>query len=252
MAEIDIPFYPGLKIGVPSVPAIVEALAEGRYDVVHVCSPGPAGIGAWLLARVLELPRVGSYHTELGAYAGAAHRAGPARGAGQLRPRPLLRRLRRRPLAEPGERRSAWPSSGSIPSGSAAGTAASTCSASIPRRRDGRCSQSEVNVLYAGRLTKEKGVELLADAFLEAHRRDPALHLVLAGGGPEEELLRERLGDRATFLGWLSGDDLARAYASADVFPVRERNRDLRAGDPRGAGQRPAGRRGRPGRPARP
>jgi glycosyltransferase involved in cell wall biosynthesis len=31
-------------------------------------------------------------------------------------------------------------------------------------------------------------------------------------------LLRARLGEHATFLGWLSGDDLARAYASADVF----------------------------------
>ena len=70
VAEVDIPFYPGLKVGVPSLPAIVDALAEGRYDVIHLCSPGPAGIGAWLLARVLELPVLGSYHTELAAYAG--------------------------------------------------------------------------------------------------------------------------------------------------------------------------------------
>ena len=41
---------------------------------------------------------------------------------------------------------------------------------------------------------------------------------VLAGGGPEQELLRERLGERASFLGWLEGEELARAYASADIF----------------------------------
>ena len=41
---------------------------------------------------------------------------------------------------------------------------------------------------------------------------------MLAGGGPEEEALRERLGDHATFLGWLGGTELARAYASADAF----------------------------------
>ena len=41
---------------------------------------------------------------------------------------------------------------------------------------------------------------------------------MLAGGGPEEEALRERLGPHATFLGWLEDDDLARAYASADIF----------------------------------
>ena len=30
VAEVDVPFYPGLKVGVPSLPAVVEALAEGR------------------------------------------------------------------------------------------------------------------------------------------------------------------------------------------------------------------------------
>lgn len=47
---------------------------------------------------------------------------------------------------------------------------------------------------------------------------EPRLHLLLAGGGPEEGELRARLGEHATFLGWLEGDDLARAYASADLF----------------------------------
>jgi glycosyltransferase involved in cell wall biosynthesis len=51
-----------------------------------------------------------------------------------------------------------------------------------------------------------------------ARRRDPRLHLVLAGGGPEEDHLRDRLGEHATFLGWVGGDDLPRAYASADLF----------------------------------
>ncbi|MEA2127644.1 MAG: hypothetical protein QOJ85_535, partial [Solirubrobacteraceae bacterium] len=57
-----------------------------------------------------------------------------------------------------------------------------------------------------------------ADAFLAARERDPRLHLALAGGGPEEHVLRERLGEHATFLGWLEGDELATAYASADLF----------------------------------
>ena len=75
-----------------------------------------------------------------------------------------------------------------------------------------------VTVLYAGRLTREKGADLLASAFLAAREADPRLHLCLAGGGPEAGLLRERVGEHATFLGWLSGDELARAYATADVF----------------------------------
>ncbi len=38
------------------------------------------------------------------------------------------------------------------------------------------------------------------------------------GETPEEAALRERLGEKATFLGWLEDEELARAYASADVF----------------------------------
>jgi glycosyltransferase involved in cell wall biosynthesis len=75
-----------------------------------------------------------------------------------------------------------------------------------------------INVLYAGRITREKGADLLADAFLRARERNPRLRLVIAGGGPEQESLRERVGDAATFMGWLEGADLARAYASADIF----------------------------------
>ena len=67
--EVDIPFYAGLQVGVPSLPAIVEALAEGRYDVVHLCSPGPCGVAAAVIARVMEKPVLGSYHTELATYA---------------------------------------------------------------------------------------------------------------------------------------------------------------------------------------
>ncbi|HET9124192.1 MAG TPA: glycosyltransferase, partial [Solirubrobacteraceae bacterium] len=87
-----------------------------------------------------------------------------------------------------------------------------------PAHRDPALFAGERTVLYAGRLTREKGADLLADAFLAARVRDPRLHLVLAGGGPEEAMLRERLGEHATFLGWLEGEALARAYASADAF----------------------------------
>ncbi|HKH79366.1 MAG TPA: glycosyltransferase, partial [Solirubrobacteraceae bacterium] len=69
VAEIDVPYYPGLQIGVPSLPAAVQTLTDGAFDAIHVCSPGPAGVAGALLARALGLPLIGSYHTELTAYA---------------------------------------------------------------------------------------------------------------------------------------------------------------------------------------
>jgi glycosyltransferase involved in cell wall biosynthesis/predicted metal-dependent phosphoesterase TrpH len=222
VAEVDIPYYAGLQIGVPSVPAIVDALAEGRYDLVHLVSPGPTGIGAWLLARVLELPVLGSYHTELAAYAGL--RTGDRRletlanaalstfyGACDvvLSPSPASD-ARLRELGIDAGKIGRWDRGVDVERFDPALQTSGLF--------DGSSGLDSINVLYAGRLTKEKGVELLADAFLAARWRDPRLRLMLAGGGPEEDALRRRLGEAATFLGWLSGDELARAYASADAF----------------------------------
>ena len=70
VAEFEVPHYPGLRIGVPSLSAAVQTLAEGTFDLIHVCSPGPAGVAGALVSRGLGVPLVGSYHTELTAYAG--------------------------------------------------------------------------------------------------------------------------------------------------------------------------------------
>jgi phosphatidylinositol alpha 1,6-mannosyltransferase len=65
---------------------------------------------------------------------------------------------------------------------------------------------------YVGRLAPEKELELLAHV-----DRLPGIRLVLVGGGPEEARLTALLPG-AAFLGVLHGDELARAYATLDVF----------------------------------
>jgi glycosyltransferase involved in cell wall biosynthesis/predicted metal-dependent phosphoesterase TrpH len=217
VADVEIPFYAGLELGVPSLPGIVEALAEGRYDLVHLCSPGPAGVAALLIARIMDVPVLGSYHTELAAYAGlrsadpklelfatAAMAAFYGQCSVVLSPSEASDAVLRN-LGIPEDRIGRWDRGVDVARFS-------------PDRRRQDASRDRVNVLYAGRLTREKGADLLADAFLAARERDPRLHLQLAGGGTEECVLRERVGDHATFLGWLEGDALADAYANADLF----------------------------------
>jgi glycosyltransferase involved in cell wall biosynthesis/predicted metal-dependent phosphoesterase TrpH len=217
VAEVDIPLYAGLRIGVPSLPATVEALAEGRYDLVHLCSPGPAGVAAALIARTMELPLVGSYHTELGVY--AALRSGDDRlRAGMDTALAALYDLCSKVLSPSESADESLRALGIAPELIGRWDRGVDTSRFDPALRDPSLYAGELNVLYAGRLSKEKGATLLADAFLEARERDPRLHLLLAGGGPEEGTLRERLGPHATFLGWLEGEALARAYAGADVF----------------------------------
>jgi Glycosyltransferase len=217
VAEVDIPFYEGLEIGIPSLPAMVEVLAEGRFDAVHLTAPGPAGVTAALIARIMDLPVLGSWHTELGAYA-RLRSASPELERGMdmalsifyrqcgrvLSPSPASDESLIR-LGVEREQIGRW------------GRGVDT-SRFDPALRDADSYPGQIKVLYVGRLTKEKGVDVLADSFIRAHDADPRIHLLLAGGGSEEGMLRERLGDRATFLGWLGGDDLPRAYASADLF----------------------------------
>jgi glycosyltransferase involved in cell wall biosynthesis/predicted metal-dependent phosphoesterase TrpH len=217
VAEVEVPFYAGMTIGVPSVPELVETLTDGRYDLIHLVAPGPAGVGAALVARVAGMPLLGSYHTELAAY--AALRSGDRaleigmRAALSLFYRQCEVVLSPSPASDDSllelgvdrERIGRWGRGVDL-------------DLYDPARREPDAYPGELKVLYAGRLSKEKGAELLAESFLDARQRDRRLHLLLAGGGPEEEMLRERLGAHATFLGWLDREELARAYASADVF----------------------------------
>jgi glycosyltransferase involved in cell wall biosynthesis len=70
-------------------------------------------------------------------------------------------------------------------------------------------------LLYVGRMSAEKGLERLR-APLEAI---PDARLALVGEGPHRPALeRHFAGRRARFLGRLQGEQLAAAYASADVF----------------------------------
>ena len=160
VAEIDVPFYNGLKIG--GAPGIITRslrwIAEGRYDLIHVYGQGPAGIAAWVIAKVLELPLVGSYHTELAAYAGlrsglthvevlANYALGKFYGACDVVLSPSA--ATDEGLVQMGIERSIigrWDRGVDL-------------KRFDPALRDESLLPGEINVLYAGRLTKEKGVE---------------------------------------------------------------------------------------------
>jgi glycosyltransferase involved in cell wall biosynthesis/predicted metal-dependent phosphoesterase TrpH len=216
-AELEVPLYSGMSLGVPGLPGLVETLSEGRYDAVHVTAPGPAGVAATLLGQISGMPLVASYHTELAAYAGLRSGSGEVESVA----RAALGAFYRAPALvlspSPAADRSLLALGVDSPRLCRWERGVDT-SRFDPGKAAPNAYPGEIKVLYAGRLTREKGVDLLAESFLRARAADPRLHLLLAGGGPEEGELRVRLGEYATFLGWLEGDALARAYASADIF----------------------------------
>ncbi|GAA5932953.1 hypothetical protein JCM3775_005274 [Rhodotorula graminis] len=87
-------------------------------------------------------------------------------------------------------------------------------------------SPSKLAILYVGRVSWEKNLRLLIDAARGLEKPDfatgrPACQLVFVGDGParvEVENLCASYGLDALFLGFKKGEELAAAYASADVF----------------------------------
>ncbi len=73
--------------------------------------------------------------------------------------------------------------------------------------------------LYVGRVSKEKNLDAMIDAFLQLVRDGYEVQLVVVGDGPHLPELHRRYGDAGIFFtGFLLGEALAKAYASAEVF----------------------------------
>jgi glycosyltransferase involved in cell wall biosynthesis len=221
VAETELPLYPGLGLHMPSPSALTQALTDRPYDLVHVCAAGPAGIAAALIARDIALPIAGSYHTELPAYAPAG--SGDPRFEGIVGA--TLSGLYRhcRVVLSPSRAADASLAMLGVPADDILRWERGVdLDRFNPARYSPDALPSGFNLLYVGALGTEDGVDLLAEAFLIAHDRDPRLRLNLVGRGPHEAALRARLGSAANFLGWVEDDDLASVYASADllIFPA--------------------------------
>jgi glycosyltransferase involved in cell wall biosynthesis len=220
------PPYPGLKLTAPH-PRIARELHRFDPDVVHVVGPACLGIWGIAAARLLGAPVVASYHTDFPRYA-PQHGLGWAQGAIW----PLLRqvhnaahlnlcpsRFTRDELRVHGiENVGLW--RGGVDTGRFHPD---------KRSRPMRCELSggapdAPLLLYAGRISPEKNLALLEHALAAF----PEARLALVGDGPDRERLTRRFaGLPVTFMGFLRGEALARAFASADVFVMPSKTETL-------------------------
>jgi len=84
-------------------------------------------------------------------------------------------------------------------------------------RRSVGIADDEMVIAFLGRIVMEKGLDVFSDA-IHAFATFGLKHRVLViGEGPARPWFEEQLPD-AIFLGQQTGDDLARAFASADLF----------------------------------
>ena len=218
-----LPFYPELRALLPS-PGLERRLARFHPDIVHVVDPMLLGAMGIVWAQRLGVPLISSYHTNLAAYCSyfrlgmleapmwayrrMLHNACDA----TLCPSPsTARRLRKQSF----ERVGLWQR----------GVDAALfhpARRSLAWRQRMAGSDERPIALYVGRLSHEKNLTVLSEAWNALGGRDA--HLVIVGDGPARSDLEEALrGSSVTFTGYLQGEALAEAYASSDlfVFPSR-------------------------------
>jgi glycosyltransferase involved in cell wall biosynthesis len=222
-----IPFYGEMHMYLPRVREYLRRAREERVDVVHLTTPGPVGLAAMRVARLLRLPMVGSFHTDLAAYTGIL--------SGSPRLERLMGAYMRWPygrcarLLVPSEDARRLLEGSNANTGRAAVWRRGVDSAHFHQarrsedvRRRWRVSRRCPAVLYVGRVSREKGLDLLPGLQQCLHASGLAHRLVIVGSGPMLPELQARMPD-AVFTGSLDREAVATAFASADafVFPSR-------------------------------
>jgi glycosyltransferase involved in cell wall biosynthesis len=211
------PWYPELVLGMPR-PRLGRELDAFAPDIVHVVNPVILGLWGTAIAKQRNLPLLASFHTDITQY---AHHL----KLWFLSPfsRSFLRDVHNQahlnlctsePMVEAAralgiKRVRLWPKAVDTERYNPSNRSAELRS----RLSDGH--PEAPLMIYVGRLSFEKRLEWL----LEPITRLPGVRLAFVGSGPAENLLRKRFeGTRTVFTGYMSGDELAQAYASADVF----------------------------------
>jgi len=194
--------------------------------VIHVSTPGPMGLCGMLAAKMLRVPLLATYHTDFPAY--AEKLTGDHRVSNGTRT--YIEWFYRRPVTVLSRSRAYEMSLREL---GVAGERIENLTPGVdtqkfsPARRDENVwrrngVREPKRLLYCGRISVEKNVDLVARVFADLHRSRGDVAMVFAGEGPHLGTLRERLaGLPAYFVGAQSDAELAALYASSDllVFP---------------------------------
>jgi glycosyltransferase involved in cell wall biosynthesis len=218
--SVPFPLYPYYRVGLPVARTVDRVLDRFAPDLVHVVTPSFLGLYGVKYAQRRGIPAVASFHTDFVTL--FAH-------YGLRRLQRLGRYLERRFYGQctvtlaPSRHQAARLRAQGIANVALwqRGVSPATFSPSFrsPALRAALGATDIPIVLYVGRLGREKNLPFLADAMhlLERRMGSDAFRLVIVGRGPLRRALQARLPG-AHFTGELTGAELSRAYASADLF----------------------------------
>jgi glycosyltransferase involved in cell wall biosynthesis len=221
-----LPLYPELKLALPR-PSIRQILEDFNPDLIHIVNPAVLGLGGLYYAKSLDVPLVASYHTHLPKY---LEHYGLGMLEGVLWE--LLKALHNQAqinlctstamqdaLTSHGiERVEVWQK------GVDTELFRPELASQDVRSHLSQGHPESPILLYVGRLSAEKEIDRIKPV-LEAI---PDARLALVGDGPyRQELEKHFEGTPTHFVGYLTGENLAAAFASADAFVFPSRTETL-------------------------
>jgi len=219
----SIPKYPEMKFGWPQFLKVSQAISAFSPDVVHIVTEGPLGFIALHAAKTRRIPVSSGFHSqfqEFSRFFDLAFLVKPIQSylrwfhnATQLTCVPSKdteQALRQFGVTCP-----------LVVVGRGIDTERfSTKRYSSTLRQKWGVDDDTTVLLYVGRLSSEKEVSVVIDAYTALRKLDESkVRLVLVGDGPDRSRLEKMKGaEYVIFMGSLSGIQLAEAYASANVF----------------------------------
>jgi glycosyltransferase involved in cell wall biosynthesis len=224
IGAFDLPEYPDVKLSYPPLLKMLDYCYENGFTHIRSATPGPLGLAALAIARILKLPLYGTYHTALPQYADLLTDDAavgelmwkytvwyynqmdvvyvPSEATGDELSRKGVQKEKIRFYRRGIDINRFHPSNRN----------------GFFRSRYG-LKREDIKLLYVGRVSKEKNMPLLAEIYRKLLALRPQVRLIVVGDGPYREEMRETLkGLPVTFTGFLADEDLAQAYASSDIF----------------------------------
>jgi glycosyltransferase involved in cell wall biosynthesis len=200
---VALPGYADLRLALPSLSKVARLIAQARPDNIHIATEGPLGIAVRGYCGRRGLPFTSSFHTRFPEYVAARlpipeswvwaalrHFHRPSRAVMAATPA-LADELRERGFRNV----VLWPRG---------------VDNKLFHPRAADLALPRPVFLSVGRLAVEKNLEAFLSLDLPGSK-------VVVGDGPARASLQQKF-PQAVFLGALTGEPLAEAYAAADVF----------------------------------
>jgi len=222
IGEFELPEYELQKLSFPPILQMLDYIQREKFTELVISTPGPVGITALIAAKTLGLRTSGIYHTDFPQYVRI------------LTDDNFLETLTWNYMhwfysqidllyVNSEYYRRCWIDRGIDPAKIKILPRGLDTALYHPTKRTEKVRKSfgaingEPVLLYVGRISKEKDLDVLVSAFHKLKQRHPQAKLVLVGDGPYLKDLKKALPE-ARFTGYLTGADLAGAFASADIF----------------------------------